>query len=123
MNSSFELRPNDSAREARPGWFIFQGAQMGWLVISVLFFIVLSMLLSHAGLDWPFVLVISAIPFGLVTAWTHFMVNGRPPSHSVDLLSLQVFRLKTFLFLNGVTTRPPEIWRKGIKPAHPNDFK
>jgi len=39
------------------------------------------------------------------------------------LMTFQVFRLKTFLFLNGLLNRPPQIWRKGMKPAHPNDFK
>jgi hypothetical protein len=119
----FVLNQNDSAREAKAGWWIFSGPQMGWLVISVLFFIVLAMLLSHAGLDIVLVLGISSIPFCLVTAFVHFMVNGRAPSYSLDLISLQVFRLKTCLFLNGLITRPPELWTRGTKPLHPDNFK
>jgi hypothetical protein len=95
---------------------------MGFLVIGVMFFVVISMLMSRAGVDWWITIVTAIVPIGVVTFFTHFFVNGKSPSYAIDLFLWQSFRLQEWIYLCGAITIPPQLWKKGELPRHPNQF-
>jgi hypothetical protein len=121
--TNFALHPNDNAREARPSWWIFQGSSMGFLVVGVLFFVTLCMLLSRSGVEWWMTILISSIPLAIITAFTHWFINGRSPSFAMDLMQFQMFKVQEFLFLSGAISIPPQLWKPSPKPAHPDNYK
>jgi hypothetical protein len=114
-----ELHPNDCARQARPSIWIFQGPSVGLLVVGVLFFIALFLVLSRLGVDWIPAVVISALPLALITGYVQFFVNGKAPSHALDLVILLGWRIRSDLYLAGCLDRPPELWVTSRTPAHP----
>ncbi len=118
-----ELHPNDNAREARPGLWIFQGRSVVLLVVGVGAFVAVFRMLDFVGVDWPLNVVVSLLPLALMTAYVWGFVNGKAPSYAQDLLVLNLFRFRQWMYLRGVLNRPPQFWVMDRKPAHPNQFK
>src|SRR5207249_7895483 len=85
---SLEIHPNDNAREAKPGIWIFQGRAVAVLVLGAAVFIALFRMLAAIDIDWPAALVISLAPLTLMTIAVHLLVNGRAPSYASDLVLL-----------------------------------
>jgi hypothetical protein len=96
---ALSLHPNDCARTARPSIWVFQGQSVGLLVIGVLFFIALFLVLSRLGLEWIPTTIISALPLAIITGYVQFFVNGRAPSHAIDLVMLSGWRVKSQLYM------------------------
>ena len=116
------LNPNDCARTAQPSLWIFQGPSVGLLVVGVMFFVCLMLVLSRLGVDWISTVVISALPLCAITIFVHFFVNGRPPSYALDLLTMQMWRLRCSLYLQRLLNKPPELWVISRAPRHPKEF-
>ena len=114
-----ELHPNDNAREAKPGIWIFQGRAVVLLVLGAAIFIALFRMLTASDVDWPEALAISLIPLAVMTLVVHMLVNGRPPSYASDLAVLAIWRLRVHLYMAGALDRPPELWVRIRKPIHP----
>jgi hypothetical protein len=119
---ALELHPNDCTREARPSLWIFEGPTVGWLVLGVMFFLSLFVVLSRLGVDWLPATGISALPLGLMTVFVRFLVNGRAPSYAVDLLTLEVWRLRSWWYLQRLSDRPAQLWIVVRAPRHPKEF-
>jgi hypothetical protein len=119
---ALELHPNDATREAKPSLWIFSGPWVGTLVVGVMFFITLLILLSRWGVDWIPATLISALPLGLMTLFVHFFVNGRAPSHALDLFALQVWWLRSAWYLQRQSDKPPQFWVVARAPRHPKEF-
>jgi hypothetical protein len=117
-----ELHSNDCARTARPSIWIFEGPNVGLLVVGVLFFIALFLVLSRLGVEWIPAVVISALPLAGITIFVGCFVNGRAPSYALDLFLQAVWRFKCGCYLAGALDRPPELWVTGRKPMHPTQF-
>jgi hypothetical protein len=115
-----ELHPNDNAREAKPGIWIFQGRAVALLVLGAAIFITLFRVLMAIDVDWTAALVISLAPLAVMTLAVHLLVNGRPPSYASDLALLAIWRLRVRLYMAGALDRPPELWARMRKPIHPN---
>jgi energy-coupling factor transporter transmembrane protein EcfT len=119
---SLEMHPNDNARTAHPSIWIFSGPSVGLLVIGVMFFVCLMLVLSRLGVDWIPTVVISALPLAAITIFVHFFVNGRPPSYALDLLALQMWRLRCSWYLQRLLDKPPQLWVISRAPRHPKEF-
>ena len=119
---ALSLNPNDCARTAQPSLWIFQGPAVGLLVVGVMFFVCLMVVLSRLGVDWISTIVISALPLAAITIFVHFFVNGRPPSHPLDLLALQIWRLRCSWYLRRLLDKPPQLWVISRAPRHPKEF-
>jgi hypothetical protein len=119
---ALELHPNDNARTARPSLWIFAGPSVGLLVVGVMFFIALFMVLSHEGVDWIPSVILSAFPLAIFTAYVQFFVNGKAPSHAIDLVILCGWRFRCWLYMAGGLDRPPQLWTLHRKPTHPGEF-
>jgi energy-coupling factor transporter transmembrane protein EcfT len=117
-----ELHANDNARTAQPSLWIFQGPAVGLLVVGVMFFVCLMLVLSRLGVDWISTIVISALPLAAITIFVHFFVNGRPPSYALDLLALQMWRLRCSWYLQRLLDKPPQLWVIRRAPRHPKEF-
>jgi hypothetical protein len=117
-----ELHANDNAREAKPSLWIFHGPAVGWFVLGVMFFVSLVTFLARLGADWLSATVISLLPLGAVTMFVQFFVNGRPPSHALDLLALQVWRLRSAWYVQRLSDRPPQFWVVLRSPRYPKEF-
>jgi hypothetical protein len=114
-----EIHPNDNAREAKPGIWIFQGRAVALLVLGAALFIALFRILMASDIDWPVALVISLVPLAIITLVVHLLVNGRPPSYASDLAMLGIWRLRVWLYMIGALDRPPQLWVRNCKPIHP----
>jgi hypothetical protein len=114
-----EIHPNDNAREAKPGIWIFQGRAVALLVLGAAIFIALFRVLMAIDIDWPAALAISLVPLAVMTLSVHLVVNGRPRSYASDLALLGIWRLRVWLYLAGALERPPELWVRNRKPIHP----
>ena len=119
---ALELHANDCARIARPSIWIFEGPAVGLLVVGVLFFISLFLVLSRLGVDWVPTTVISALPLAGITVFVRFFVNGRPPSYALDLLVYQVWRVRSWWYLQRLLDKPPQLWVVSRAPRHPKEF-
>jgi len=119
---ALELHPNDCARTAHPSLWIFSGPWVGTLVLGVMFFISIFVLLSRWGVDWISATVISAMPLEAMTIFVHFFVNGRAQSHALDLLALQMWRLRSAWYLQRLSDKPPQFWVVFRAPRHPKEF-
>jgi hypothetical protein len=89
----------------------------------VIFFVCLMLVLSRLGVDWIPTLVISALPLGAITIFVHFFVNGRPPSYALDLLALQMWRLRCSWYLQRLLDKPPQLWAISRAPRHPKGLR
>jgi len=119
---ALSLNPNDCARTAQPSLWIFQGPAVGLLVVGVLFFVCLMLVLSRLGVDWIPTIVLSASPLAAITIFVQFFVNGRPPSYALDLLALQIWRLRCSWYLQRLLDKPPQLWIVPRTPRHPKEF-
>lgn len=115
-----EIHPNDCARESQPSVWIFRGKSIGWLVVAggVAW---LTYAIVSPWVDWWIALAIAVLPLGVVTAWTHYLVNSRPPSYCDDLINQSVWRSAAWLFRHGGLTCPPILWKSRDVP-HPAEF-
>lgn len=114
-----QLHPNDNAREAKPGIWIFQGRAVALLVLGAAIFLALFRILMASDIDWPAALVISLAPLAIITVVVHVLVNGRPPSYTSDLALLAMWRSRVRLYMAGALDCPPELWVRKPKPIHP----
>ena len=114
-----ENHPNDNAREAKPGIWIFHGRAVGLLVLGAAIFIALFRVLAAIDIDWPAALVVSLGPLAGITLVVHLLINGRPPSYVSDLAQLGIWRFKVRLYLARALGRPPELWVRNRKPINP----
>ena len=120
---ALELRPNDNAREGRGSVWIFSGRSLVYLVVGVAFGIALFRLANMAwGFDVLSSLVIGIMPLAAVTLFVQVLVNGKPPSHSWDVLCWGLWRVHARLYRIGIVDRPPQFWVSGKKPRHPQLF-
>ena len=119
---ALSLNPNDCARTAQPSLWIFQGPAVGLLVVGVMFFVCLMLVLSRLGVDWISTIVISALPLAAITIFVRFFVNGRSPSYALDLLALQMWRLRSSWYLQRLLYKPPQLWVISRAPRHPKEF-
>jgi hypothetical protein len=119
---ALQLHPNDNAREAKPSLWIFHGRAVGLLVVGVMFFVCLVTILGRMGADWAPAIVISALPLAGITVFVAVFVNGQAPSHALDLVALQMWRLRCWFYLQRLLDNPPELWAVSRAPRHPKDF-
>ena len=119
---ALELHPNDCARTAHPSLWIFSGPWVGTLVLGVMFFISIFVLLSRWGVDWIPATIISLVPLAVFTVFVHLFVNGRAPSHALDLSALGVWRLRSAWYSQRLSDKPPQLWVVLRAPRHPKDF-
>jgi len=119
---ALSLNPNDCARKAQPSLWIFQGPAVGLLVMGVMFFVSLMLVLSRLGVDWISTVFISALPFAAITIFVHFFVNGRPPSFALDLLAMQMWRVRCSWYFQRLMDNPPQLWVISRAPRHPKEF-
>jgi hypothetical protein len=119
LKMPLEIHPNDNAREAKPGIWIFQGRSAALLVLGAAIFIALFRVLMTLDIDWPEALLISLAPLGAMTVSVHLLVNGRSPSYASDLALLGIWRFQVRLYMAGALDRPPELWVRNSKPMHP----
>jgi hypothetical protein len=118
---ALQLNPNDNARESKPGLWVFQGK---WTVLPVVGVAVGIMIFRALGsyVDWYYAVGISGLPFLLMVAYVLAFVNGKPPSHALDLLVLALWRFRCRWYLAGLLDRPPQLWTVPRRPAHPAEF-
>src|SRR5262245_53003492 len=118
---SFELHPNDNARESKPGLWVFHGK---WTVLPVVGVAVGIMIFRVLGsyVDWYYALGISGLPFLVMGGYVMIFVNGRSPSHAMDLLVLGLWRFRCRWYLAGLLDRPPQLWIVPRKPTHAAEF-
>jgi hypothetical protein len=117
-----EMHPNDNAREARPGLWIFQGRSVVLLVVGVAAFVVLFRILDWAGWEWPINVVISFLPLLALGTYVHVFVNSKPQSYSADLFLGLLWRGRVWLYMAGALDHPPQFWIRLPAPRHPNQF-
>jgi hypothetical protein len=114
--------PNDTAREARAGIWIFTGR-----------YPILSLVCSAAAglgifnstvnaLDWPFALGLSLLPFVCCVLFVWRFINGKPKSYFEDWLLWHVWKLKTAAYLAGAKDRPSTLWIGDRVPKHPKAY-
>lgn len=102
--------------------WIFEGRSVALLVGGVAAFVALFRILDAAGLDWYLSAGVSLSPVILAAVYVQCFVNGKPPSYSLDLLALTLWRLRVRLYRAGLVEAPPQFWVRGRKPPHPNQF-
>jgi hypothetical protein len=105
-----EFHSNDNAREGRPAVWIFEGKSVVFLVGGVAAFIAIFRILAAVGFEWPLNLGISVLPLLGMTGYVQFCVNGKPPSYTVDVVLLFVWRAKAWLYQSGALDLPPVLW-------------
>jgi hypothetical protein len=67
-------------------------------------------------------IVISALPLAAITIFVHFFVNAQAPSCALDLLALQMWRLRSSWYLGRLINKPPQLWIVSRAPRHPKEF-
>jgi hypothetical protein len=116
-----EMHSNDTAREGKPGIWIFHGRAVAALVIGVAITVSLFRILSAFDIDLLVIVVISVFPF-LVIALVVWLMRGKPSSYAEDMLLLFLWRARFRLYTLGALDHPPELWIKGKHPTHPKEF-
>jgi hypothetical protein len=117
-----EFNENDCAREGKPRFWVFQGRYAALVVVGAFLFLMLFKILSSAGVDfWPTVAV-SLIPMGLMALWVTTCVNGKAPSYTLDWLLFGRFKLRCWMFRNGIIQRAPQFNIRVARPPHPSEY-
>jgi hypothetical protein len=117
-----ELHSNDTAREARPGLWIFQGKCVVLIPLGVAAFILIFKALASLDVDWYLTLPLATLPMLGFTLFVWLFVNGKPSSYASDLWLLKLWRFKCWLYLHGYLDRPPLLWVERKAPQHPKQF-
>jgi len=116
-----QLIPNDNAREARPGVWIFKGKFMVLLVVGVAIFVGLFRIFSACDLDWFIALPLSLVPLGGLTLIVYW-VRGKSDSWAIDLFLWQIWKLLSSAYMAGLLDKPVPLWMQGRALPHPREF-
>lgn len=117
-----QLHANDTAREAKPGFWIFQGKVVVWFVVGFGAAVCLFQLLVKCDVDWFIAAPIASLPLLFATLFVHLLVNNKPPSYAEDLLLVLILRGKVRLYEHGLIVQPPKMWVEDRNPVHPKEY-
>jgi hypothetical protein len=117
---ALKQRVNDVSFEAQPGIWIFRGPWVTLFVAGAGTGIGIFRLLSVYDVDLLPNLAISLAPLAAITAFVVLLVNDRSPSYALDFFLWRLFCLKLWAYREGLTDRPPQLWRSGRLPFNPS---